>query len=329
MSLFYGLVARLRGVVVAVAVLISFSAAGAQTWPSKPIKLVVPFAPGGANDIVARLLQPSLEKALGQPIVVENRPGASGVTGTDAVAKSAPDGHTLGVALATHSVNPAVNPKMPYDTEKDLSPIILIGKNPLMFVVNANVPAKTLAEFAALAKANPDKYNYATPGAASQAHLIISQWSNLAGVRIQHVPYRGGAPAILSTVSGETQFSVMSSLVSAAHIEAGKLRALAVGSLTRDPKFPDVPTVVESGYPGIEAVTWVGMFAPAGTPRPIIDRLNAEINRIIREPEIKAKLDQQGIVAGGGTPEEFAALISAEIKRWTAVARANNISLER
>jgi tripartite-type tricarboxylate transporter receptor subunit TctC len=329
MSLFRTLAAPLRGIAAAAAALIAVSTANAQTWPSKPIKLIVPFAPGGANDVVARLLQPSLEKALGQPIVVENRPGASGVVGTDAVAKSAPDGHTLGVALATHSVNPAVNPKMPYDTEKDLSPIILIGKNPLMFVVNANVPAKTLAEFAALAKANPEKYNYATPGAASQAHLIISQWSNLAGVRIQHVPYRGGAPAILSTVSGETQFSVMSSLISAAHIRAGKLRALAVGSLTRDPKFPDVPTVVESGYPGIEAVTWVGMFAPAGTPRAIIDRLNAEINRIIREPDIKAKLDQQGMVGGGGTPEDLAALVSAEIKRWTAVARANNISLER
>lgn len=329
MALVHRLATLLRSVAAVAAMLIALSAAGAQTWPSKPIRLIVPFAPGGANDIVARLLQPSLEKALGQPIVVENRPGASGVTGTDAVAKSPPDGHTLGVALATHSVNPAVNPKMPYDTEKDLSPIILIGKNPLMFVVNANVPAKTLAEFAALAKANPDKYNYSTPGAASQAHLVISQWSNLAGVRIQHVPYRGGAPAILSTVSGETQFSVMSSLVSAPHIEAGKLRALAVGSLVRDPKFPDVPTVEESGYPGVEAVTWVGMFAPAGTPRPIIERLNTEINRIIREPEIKAKLDQQGIVAGGGTPEEFAALISAEIKRWTAVARANNISLER
>jgi tripartite-type tricarboxylate transporter receptor subunit TctC len=316
------------GIATALAMVVC-SPVAAQNWPNRPIKLIVPFAPGGANDIVARLLQPELEKTFGQPIIVENRPGASGVTGTDAVAKSPPDGHTLGVALATHSVNPAVNPKMPFDTEKDLSPIILIGKNPLMFVVNAAVPAKTLAEFAALAKANPEKYNYATPGAASQAHLIISQWSNLAGVRIQHVPYRGGAPAIMATVSGETQFSVMSSLVSAPHIQAGKLRALAVGSLTRDPKFPDVPTVAESGYPGIEAVTWVGMFAPAGTPRPIIERLNVEINRIIREPEIKTRLDQQGIVAGGGTPEEFAALISAEIKHWTAVARANNISLER
>jgi len=304
-------------------------AASAQNYPDRPVRLIVPFAAGGANDIVARLIQPSLERTLGQPIIVENRTGASGIIGTDLVAKSAPDGHTLGVALATHSVNPAVNPKMPYDTEKDLTPVILIGKNPLMFVVNANIPAKTVAEFAALAKANPEKYNYATPGAASQAHLVMSQWSNLAGIKIQHVPYRGGAPAILSTVQGDTQISVMSSLVSAPHIEAGKLRAIAIGSTQRDPQFPNVPTMVEAGFPDIEAVTWVGMFAPAGTPRPIVERLNTEINRIIKEPDIRAKLTQQGIAPVGGTPEEFGAYISAEIKRWTAVARANDIKMEQ
>ena len=304
-------------------------AASAQNYPDRPVRLIVPFAAGGANDIVARLIQPSLERSLGQPIIVENRTGASGIIGTDLVAKSPPDGHTLGVALATHSVNPAVNPKMPYDTEKDLTPVILIGKNPLMFVVNANIPAKTVAEFAALAKANPEKFNYATPGAASQAHLVMSQWSNLAGIKIQHVPYRGGAPAILSTVQGDTQISVMSSLVSAPHIEAGKLRAIAIGSTQRDPQFPNVPTMVEAGFPDIEAVTWVGMFAPAGTPRPIVERLNTEINRIIKEPDIRAKLTQQGIAPVGGTPEEFGAYISAEIKRWTAVARANDIKMEQ
>jgi len=303
--------------------------ASAQNYPDRPVRLIVPFAAGGANDIVARLIQPSLERTLGQPIIVENRTGASGIIGTDLVAKSPPDGHTLGVALATHSVNPAVNPKMPYDTEKDLTPVILIGKNPLMFVVNANIPAKTVAEFAALAKANPEKFNYATPGAASQAHLVMSQWSNLAGIKIQHVPYRGGAPAILSTVQGDTQISVMSSLVSAPHIEAGKLRAIAIGSTQRDPQFPNVPTMVEAGFPDIEAVTWVGMFAPAGTPRPIVERLNTEINRIIKEPDIRAKLTQQGIAPVGGTPEEFGAYISAEIKRWTAVARANDIKMEQ
>lgn len=318
-----------RGVLTGLLLAASVPQASAQNYPDRPVRLIVPFAAGGANDIVARLIQPSLERTLGQPIIVENRTGASGIIGTDLVAKSPPDGLTLGVALATHSVNPAVNPKMPYDTEKDLTPIILIGKNPLMFVVNANVPAKTVAEFAALAKANPDKYNYATPGAASQAHLVMSQWSNLAGIKIQHVPYRGGAPAIISTVQGDTQISVMSSLVSAPHIEAGKLRAIAIGSTQRDPQFPNVPTMVEAGFPDIEAVTWVGMFAPAGTPRPIVERLNTEINRIIKEPDIRAKLTQQGIAPVGGTPEEFGAYISAEIKRWTAVARANDIKMEQ
>jgi tripartite-type tricarboxylate transporter receptor subunit TctC len=318
-----------KGLAASLVLVASALQTSAQNYPDRPVRLIVPFAAGGANDIVARLIQPSLERTLGQPVIVENRTGASGIIGTDLVAKSPPDGHTLGVALATHSVNPAVNPKMPYDTEKDLAPVILIGKNPLMFVVNANIPAKTVAEFAALAKANPEKYNYATPGAASQAHLVMSQWSNLAGLKIQHVPYRGGAPAILSTVQGDTQISVMSSLVSAPHIEAGKLRAIAIGSTQRDPQFPNVPTMVEAGFPDVEAVTWVGMFAPAGTPRPIVERVNTEINRIIREPDIRAKLTQQGILPVGGTPEEFGAYISAEIKRWTAVARANNIQMEQ
>ena len=318
-----------RGLAAGLLLAACIAQASAQNYPDRPVRLIVPFAAGGANDIVARLIQPSLERTLGQPVIVENKPGASGIIGTDLVAKAPPDGHTLGVALATHSVNPAVNPTMPYDTEKDLAPVILIGKNPLMFVVNAEVAAKTVAEFAALAKANPDKYNYSTPGAASQAHLVMSQWSNLAGIRIQHVPYRGGAPAILSTVQGDTQISVMSSLVSAPHIEAGKLRAIAIGSRERDPQFPNVPTMVEVGFPDVEAVTWVGMFAPAGTPRAIVERLNREINRIIQEPDIRGKLMQQGIVPVGGTPEDFGAYISAEIRRWTAVARANGIKMEQ
>ena len=303
--------------------------APAPSYPTRPVRLIGPFAAGGANDIVARLIQPSLERALGQPVIVENRPGASGVVGTDMVAKAAPDGHTLGVALATHSVNPAVNPRMPYDTEKDLAPVILIGKNPMMFLVNPAMPARSIAEFVALLKANPGKYNYATPGAASQAHLVVSHWSNLAGVSIQHVPYRGGAPATLATIAGDTQFAVMSSLVSAPHVESGKLRALAIGSLARDRHYPNVPTMAESGYPDIEAVTWVGLFAPAGTPREIVDRLNSEINRIIRDPDIASKLDQQGIVPAGGPPAALGSLVSAEIKRWTAVARENKISLEQ
>jgi len=306
------------------------ASAAAQSFPNKPIRLIVPLAPGGAADIVGRLLQGPLERALGQPIIVENKPGASGLLGTAEVAKAPPDGHTLGISMATQTtVNPAVNTSMPYDTEKDLQPIVLVGKSPMMFLANAAIPAKTVAEFIALAKASPDKFNYATPGAASQAHLVIAYWSGLAGIKIQHVPYKGGGPAILSTVAGETQLTVISSLLAAPHIASGKLRALATGGLTRDPQFPDVPTMAELGYPDVEAVTWVGIYAPAGTPREIVAKLNSEIARIIREPDIKAKLDQQGLILAGGPPEELQALISSEIKRWTGVARANKISVQR
>ena len=302
----------------------------AQTYPNKPIRLIVPLAPGGAADIVARLLQGPLERALGQPIIVENKPGASGMLGTDMVAKAAPDGHTLGISMATQTtVNPAVNTSMPYDTEKDLAPVVLVGKSPMMFLTNAGVRATTVAEFVALAKANPEKFNYATPGAASQAHLVIAYWSSRAGIQIQHVPYKGGGPAILSTVAGETQLTVMSSLLAAPHVASGKLTALATGGLTRDPQFPDVPTMAELGYADVEAVTWVGVYAPAGTPQEIVRKLNSEIARIIREPDIKAKLDQQGLILAGGPPEDLGKLISAEIKRWTGVAKANKISVER
>jgi hypothetical protein len=182
--------------------LLAAPAASAQTWPTHPIRLVVPFAAGGANDIVARLIQPDLERALGQPIIIENKPAAGGTVGTDQVAKAAPDGYSLLMAFTTHTVNPAVNAKLPYDTERDLAPVVLVGKSPLLFIVNPSVPAKTLSQFVALAKQNPGKFNYGTTGATSQAHLLMALWSKLAGIEMQHVPYRGGAPAVLGTVAG-------------------------------------------------------------------------------------------------------------------------------
>jgi tripartite-type tricarboxylate transporter receptor subunit TctC len=304
-------------------------AARAADYPTHAIKLIVPTAPGGLNDIVARLIQPGLVAALKQPIVIENKTGANNIIGTEFVAKSAPDGYTLVVVPASHSVNPAVRTNMPFNTEKDLAPIILVGKNAMLFLVNPKVPAKTLREFAALAKASPDKFSFATPGMASQGHLIISQWDKMAGVEATHIPYRGGAPATLATIAGETQYTVMSSLLAAPQVEAGKLRALAIGSLKRDPHFPDVPTMAEAGYPGVEAVTWVGLFAPAGTPPEIVAKLNKEIDRIIHEPDTAAKLDKQGIVIAGGPPEVLGRLVDEEIKRWTGVARQNHISVGR
>jgi tripartite-type tricarboxylate transporter receptor subunit TctC len=300
----------------------------AQTWPTRPIHLIVPFAAGGANDIVARLIQPDLERALGQPVIIENKPAASGTVGTDQVAKAPPDGYSLLMAFTTHTVNPAVNAKLPYDTERDLAPIVLIGKSPLLFIVNPTVPAKTLSEFVALAKQNPGTFNYGTPGAASQAHLLVALWSRLAGIEMQHIPYRGGAPAVLGTVAGEVQLTLMSPIASLAQINAGTLRPLATGSAERDPHFPDLPSIAESGFPGFEAMAWVGLFTTAGTPVEIIGRLNAEVNRIIRLPAIAMKFDEQGMTPAGGSPAEFGAFISRELHRWKDAARAANVSAQ-
>lgn len=300
----------------------------AADYPDHPIKLIVPASPGGINDTVARIIQPKLVEILNQPIVIENKSGANNTIGTDFVAKSPPDGYTLVVVPASHSVNPAVRRQMPFDTERDLTPIILIGKSALMFLVNPNVPAKSVQEFSALAKAQPDKFSFATPGVASQAHLVLSQWASLAGVTAIQIPYRGGAPAMLATIAGEAQFTMMSGVLAAPQVAAGKLRALAVGSLERDPHFPDTPTLHETGYPGLEAVTWVGVFAPAGTPPAIVAHLNAEIDRVIHDPDVAANLDKQGLIVQGGRPDVLGRLVTAEIARWTAVARQGKISIE-
>ena len=302
--------------------------AAAADYPDHPIKLIVPAQPGGINDTVARIIQPKLVEALKQPIVIENKSGANNLIGTDFVAKSAPDGYTLVVVPASHSVNPAVR-KMPFDTERDLVPIILIGKNALMFLVNPAIPVKSVQEFSALAKAQPDKFSFATPGVASQAHLVLSQWASVAGVAATQIPYRGGAPAMLATISGEAQFTMMSGVLAAPQVAAGTLRGLAVGSLERDPHFPDIPTLNESGYPGLEAVTWVGVFAPAGTPPAIVARLNAEIDRVIHDPDVAANLNKQGLIVQGGQPDLLGRLVTTEIARWTAVARQGNNSVER
>jgi tripartite-type tricarboxylate transporter receptor subunit TctC len=302
--------------------------AGAQNYPDRPIRLVVPFAPGGLNDTVARLIQPHLEKSLGHPVIVDNRPGASGIIGADAVAKAAPDGYQLLMVASSYTVIPATHSKVPYDSERDLQPIAMVGKNPLLFVVNSKVPAKDLREFVALAKANPDKFNYSSPGAASQNHLVIELFSKKAGIKLQHVPYRGGAPAVTATIAGEAQFTVISPLASLPQIEAGNLRAIAAGGATRDPQFPNVPTVAEQGFPEFEAIQWVGLLTTAGTPQPIVARLNAEVNKALRSAELAPKFAAQGLSPAGGTAEEFQATIVREIRNWTDIAQASGIKAD-
>jgi tripartite-type tricarboxylate transporter receptor subunit TctC len=316
------------GWLVAAFLALAAGAASAQPYPSHPIRLIVPFPPGGLNDTTARLLQPYLEKSLGQPVIVENRAAASGIVGTETVARAAPDGHTLLMVASSHTVIPATTEKLPYDAERDFAPIAKLGQNPFLFVINARLPARTLSDFIALAKGSPGKLNYATPGAASQSQLITELFDQRAGIKMQHIPYRGGAPAVLATVADETQFAVISPLASLPHIQAGTLRAIAAGGLARDPQFPDLPTVAEQGFPGFEAVQWVGLLTTAGTPRGIIDRLNAEVNRAIRDGDLIGKLAMLGISPVGGPAEAFQAQILKDIRTWTEIAHAANIKAE-
>jgi tripartite-type tricarboxylate transporter receptor subunit TctC len=314
----------------ALAMVMAVDVAGAQTdsYPSRPVRLIVPFAAGGLNDVVARLVAPYLERALGQPFIIDNRPAASGIVGTDATAKATPDGYTLLMVASSFTVIPATHQKVPYDAQRDLAPIVMVAKNALLFLVYPKVPAKSLAEFVTLAKADPGKFNYASPGAATQTHLVVELFSQRAGIKLQHIPYRGGAPAMTAMVAGDTQFTAISTLLSLPQIQSAALRAIASGSLTRDPQLPDLPTVAEQGFPGFEAIQWIGLLTTAGTPSEIIERLNAEVNRALRDPDLIAKFAQQGISPAGGTPADFQSTIAADLKNWTETARAANIKAE-
>ncbi len=303
-------------------------AAHAQTYPTHTIRLIVPFPAGGSNDVMARLIAPHLEQALGQPVIIDNRPAAAGQVGTDAVAKAPPDGHTLLLVASSHTVTPALNPKLPYNTEKDFAPVSLINTNAMIFFVNPKVPANTLKDFVELAKKEPGKFNYASPGTGSQTHLTIELLSRRAGIKLVHIPYRGGAPATMAMLSNESQFTLLAPNVIFPHIEAGTIRPIASGDAKRHPRLPNVPTTAEQGLGDIKAIQWVGVLTTAGTPKPVVDRLNAELNRIIHLPDVAAKLAQQGVTPTGSTPEEFGRLISTEIGQWTDVAREANIKLE-
>jgi tripartite-type tricarboxylate transporter receptor subunit TctC len=302
--------------------------ARAASYPDHPIRLIVPFAAGGLNDVVARLVAPHLERALGQPVIVENRPAASGIVGTDATAKAQPDGYTLLMVASSFTVIPATTPKLPYDPVRDLAPIGMVAKNSLLFMVNPKVVANTLGEFVARAKANPGKLNYASPGHATQTHLVVELFSHRAGISLQHIPYRGGAPAMTAMVAGDTQFTAISTLLSLPQIESHALRPIASGSLTRDPLLPDLPTVAEQGYPGFEAIQWIGLLTTAGTPQAIVDRLNAELSRALTDRDLIARFAQQGLSPAGGTPADFQRTIATDLKTWSDTAHAANIKAE-
>jgi tripartite-type tricarboxylate transporter receptor subunit TctC len=302
------------------------ASASAQTYPNKPIRLVVTFPSGGAPDILARLFS---EKAqLGQPVVVDNKPGAGGNIGADFVAKSAGDGYTLVLGtVGTHSINGSLYEKMPYDMVKNFSPVSLIASAPNLLVVNNNVPVKTVPEFVAYLKANPDKLSFGSPGVGTSVHVSGELFKSMTGTKMTHVPYKGRQFAIPDLVGGSIQlmFDNMPSALPMAR--EGKIRAIAVTTAKRSAAAPEIPTIAES-IPGFEATTWFAMFAPAGTPKPVVDRLNAEVLRVFRLPEVAERLKTLGLEAVLSSPEELAAYQASEIVKWTKVVRESGAKAE-
>ncbi len=313
---------------------VSASIAQAQTsstaYPAKPIRLVIPFPAGGATDILGRALAQKLSQSMGQQVIVENRPGAGGTIGADAVAKSAPDGYTILMATSsTHSIGPALNPKMPYDAAKDFAPIAHFADAPSVLVVGPTVPAKDIKELVQLLKANPGKFNFGSSGIGTYPHLMGELFKWRAGnLFVVHIPYRGTGLVITDLVSGQITF-LMDSIVSAqAHIRDGKVRPLAVSGSRRNKTLPNIPTLTEAGIPGMELSNWFGVFAPANTPRPIIERLNREINAALKQPDLIERLERSGADPVGSTPEQFAKVIKDEFESWSAVIRRANIKPE-
>ena len=311
---FFGFTVLLAGALVAP------QRADAQTWPDKPIKFVVAAPAGSSLDVLARTIGDRLKDKLGQPVVVEDRPAAGGTAATDLVAKSPPDGYAMVMSFnGPLAFGPHLYSKLPYDPQKDLAPVVITSSQPNVLAVTASLPVKSVKELVSYAKANPGKLNYASVGNGSSSHLTMELLKSIAGIDIVHVPFNGSPPAVTATVQGETQmmFAVMQPLQ--AQIQAGKLRALAVTTATRFPLLPDLPTIAEAGYPGFEALAWNGVLVPAGTPRAVVQRLNAEINAILKDPAVKSALNAQGFELIGGTPEDFAALIRSESDKWAPV----------
>lgn len=302
-------------------------AASAQTWPAKPIRLVVPFAPGGSSEIIARSLAAPLSVALGQQVYVENKPGGAGNVAMEEVKRAAPDGYTLILGhVGVLAVNPALFGKtLPYDPVKDFQPVSLVATVPNVIAVNPQLPVKSLAELVQLAKAQPGKLNYGSAGNGSAGHLAMEYFKMQAKIDIVHVPYKGTGPMLTDLLGGQTQLTFNGVPPIAGQIKGGKLRPIAVGSAKRVPSMPDVPTIAESGYPGFETSQWYGILVPAGTPKPIVDRLHREIVAALANPETTKRIVEDGGVAVGNSPAEFASLIDSEARRWGEVVRSAGI----
>ncbi|QUN31875.1 tripartite tricarboxylate transporter substrate binding protein (plasmid) [Cupriavidus sp. KK10] len=299
-------------------------------FPDKPIRLVVPFAPGGGTDLVARAMGITMGEDLGQPVIVDNKPGGSTIIGTDAVAKSAPDGYTLVMATMAHAVNPSLHKKLPFDTDKAFSPVILVGRSPNVLVVKPDSPIKTVQDLIVAAKAKPGKLNYASQGAGTSAHLAGELFKKMAKVEINHIPYRGAGPAITDLLGGQVDAMFATAAAVAPHLESGKLRAVAVTTAQRSQALAlsKVPTIAESGVPNYVADSWYGLFVPAGTPPAVITRLNAAAKKAVHTKAFRKRAEQEGLAVSGGTPDEFGRYVKAESQRWSEIIKEANITAD-
>src|SRR5712692_8079416 len=315
---------RIDKILVIIALCAATAGALAQGYPAKPIRIVVGFPPGGGNDIIARMVGAKMQEAWGEPVLIDNRPGANSIIAAEYVAKSAPDGYTLLVnATGGMSVNPVLYTKLPYDSLKDFVPISMVGVFPLVLVVHPSVPAKSAQELVAYAKANPGKLNYSAGSTGFQ--VATEMFKQMTGTDIKHIPYKGSAASIAAVIAGDVQMTIVDTPPLVAQVKAGKVKALGVTSAKRAASMPELPTIAESGVPGYEMVLWIGVFAPAGTPREVVSKLNTEIVRIVGLPDIREKLDGMGVDPLGNTSEQTAEWIRREIAKYGPVVRAANI----
>lgn len=299
-----------------------------QTYPTKAIKMVVGYTPGGFTDTMARAIGDKLSRALGQPVIIENKPGANSIIGSDFVAKSAPDGYTLGMVIAAHAANASLYSKLPFDTVKDFAYVSLIGVTPLILVANNDFPANSVRELVAYAKANPGKVNFGSSGVGAAAHLTMEYFMSVTGTKMVHVPYKGTAPALADLMGGQigVMFDSPSSMMP--QVKGGKIKALGLASAKRTTFAPDLPTLIEGGVPGFVSGTWAMMTAPAKTPKAIVARISAEVAKIVRTPETRDRLTTLGVIPSGGSPEETTEFLKAEIAKWGKIIKDAKVTVE-
>jgi len=298
------------------------------SYPNKPIKFIVPYPPGGGTDVIARIVQEPLSSNLGQQVIIENRGGAGGSIGSEAAARSPADGYTVLFTLSSHTINPAIYPKLSFNTEKDFLPVVTIASLPQILVANPDFPVKNVKDVIDMAKAKPGTIAYASVGNGSPGHLAGAMMAGAANVKMTHIPYRGGGPAVTDVMGGQVPLLWVSIPAAANFVKAGKLKALAVSTTKRSAVFPDVPTMIESGFKDFEVDSWYAMFVPANTPKAAVDRLNAAANKVLASPEVKEKLLNQGAEAVGGSPEALGRVVKAELVKWDKVVKENGIKAE-